>query len=74
MKTLLLQNESDSTLKQLMEFAKKLGIKTNLVDDNDWWGDLSKDEQEEIKLGLFQAENGELVNQEKVMQRFTKWH
>jgi len=58
----------------LIEFAKKLGIKTNLVQDNDWWDKLSKDEQKEIKLGLSQADNNNFIDHKNVMNRFDKWH
>jgi len=74
MKTLLLQNESENTLNQLIEFAKKLGIKTSLIQDSDWWDELSNDEKNEIKLGLSQAKNNNFIDNEDVMNQFNKWH
>lgn len=40
----------------------------------DWWSEMSKEEQEEIKTGLKQAEKGEYIANETVMKRFDKWH
>ena len=40
----------------------------------DWWNDISKEEQKEIKEGLSQEDNGEVVSHKKVMDRFNKWH
>ena len=40
----------------------------------DWFSLMTEEEQKEIKTGLEQADKGEFVANEKVMQRFNKWH
>ena len=40
----------------------------------DWFTEMSKEEQEEIKIGLEQAHKGDFIENEKVMNRFEKWH
>ena len=40
----------------------------------DWWSEMSKEEQEEIKTGLKQGDKGEYIANETVMKRFDKWH
>ncbi len=35
---------------------------------------MSKKEQEEIKMGLTQADKGEYITNKTVMKRFDKWH
>ena len=39
-----------------------------------WWSEMSKKEQEEIKIGIAQADKGEYKTNETVMKRFDKWH
>lgn len=62
---LLLQTQKESLL---------IRIKAILVEEReDWWSELSKEEQEEIKIGLAQADKGELTDNKEVMKRFDKW-
>lgn len=62
---LLLQTQKESLL---------MKIKTILEEEQeDWWSEMSKDEQDEIKTGLAQADKGEFIANEKVMKRFDKW-
>ncbi len=42
-------------------------------EDNDWWDELSKKEQNEIEEGLVQADQGEYIPQSQVMKKFDKW-
>lgn len=44
------------------------------ADKTDWYTELSNEEQNEIKIGIKQAENNELVNHKNVMDKFKKWH
>jgi hypothetical protein len=63
---LLLQTQKESILKKI-----KLVFEEEQVD---WWKEMSKKEQEEIKTGLAQADNGDFKANETVMDRFEKWH
>jgi tyrosyl-tRNA synthetase len=52
----------------------RLNKKITSETKEDWWTKMSKAEQEEIKIGLKQADKGEFIAHEKVMKRFAKWH
>ncbi|RYM32528.1 hypothetical protein ERX46_14750 [Brumimicrobium glaciale] len=63
---LLLQTQKESLLKKIKDVFEEEQI--------DWYVDMSKEEQEEIKIGLAQADKGELIDHDIVMKRFDKWH
>jgi len=63
---LLLQTQKESLLAKL-----KIVFEEEQVD---WWSEMSKEEQEEIKTGLDQADKGNYVANETVMKCFDKWH
>ncbi len=63
---LLLQTQKESVLKKLKSVFEEEHV--------DWWSEMSKKEQEEIKTGLAQADKGEYKANETVMKRFDKWH
>ena len=63
---LLLQTQKESLLAKLKTVFDEEQV--------DWWNDMSKAEQEEIKTGLNQADKGEYIPNETVMKRFDKWH
>ncbi|VAW15985.1 hypothetical protein MNBD_BACTEROID03-2692 [hydrothermal vent metagenome] len=62
---LLLQTRKESLLAKLKKVFEEEQI--------DWWGELSKEEQEEIETGLQQADKEEYTTNETVMKRFDKW-
>lgn len=62
----LVKVEDESVLEKL-----ELVLKAN---QGDWFDDLSEIEQNEIQIGLEQADKGELTSHEEVMKRFSKWH
>jgi hypothetical protein len=41
--------------------------------ESDWWDELSAEEQAEIHEGLSQADNGNVIPHEKVMEKYKKW-
>jgi len=63
---LLLQTQKESILKKLKSVFEEEQV--------DWWSEMSKKEQEEIKTGLAQADKGEYKANETVLKRFDKWH
>jgi len=63
---LLLQTQKESILKKLKSVFEEEQV--------DWWNEMSKNEQEEIKTGLAQADKEEYKANETVMKRFDKWH
>ncbi len=56
----------ESLLEKLELFLK--------ANKKDWFNELSIEEQQEIEIGLKQADNKELQNHESVMNKFKKWH
>ena len=63
---LLLQTQKESILKKLKSVFEEEQV--------DWWSEMSQTEQNEIKMGLEQADSGEFKANELVMKRFDKWH
>ena len=63
---LLLQTQKESILKKLKSVFEEEQV--------DWWSEMSKKEQEEIKTGLAQADKEKYKANETVMKRFDKWH
>lgn len=63
---LLLQTQKESLLAKLKKVFDE--------EQGDWWSEMSKDEQQEIKIGLKEADKGEYIANETVMKRFDKWH
>ena len=54
-----------------------LAVKTLLsgktVKKTDWWDTISKDERAEIEQGLTEADRGEVIPQEEVLEKYKKW-
>ncbi len=65
MATILLEGKSASTIKLLMELAKKLGVKMTIIDNADI---------EDMKLGQFidDVRTNELVEEEEVLNKLTE--
>jgi len=63
---LLLQTQKESLLAKIKKVFEEEQV--------DWWIEMSKEEQKEIKTGLNQADKGEYIANETVMKRFDKWH
>ncbi|MFZ0489634.1 MAG: hypothetical protein WAM00_05265 [Salegentibacter sp.] len=63
---LLLQTQKESLLVRLKEVFEE--------EQEDWWSEMSKEEQEEIRTGLKQADKSDYIPNESVMKRFDKWH
>ncbi|SEA41246.1 hypothetical protein SAMN05443667_104114 [Flavobacterium gillisiae] len=54
---------------------EKLENIININDENqDWFLELSTEEQSEIEIGLKEADNSEFVSHESIMGKFAKWH
>lgn len=41
--------------------------------EEEWWDSLSESEQASIERGIAEAESGELVSHEEVMEKYKKW-
>ncbi len=63
---MLLQTQQEKVLIKL----KKVFEEENI----DWWNEISPEERQEIKTGIRQADDKELVPHNKVMNKFKKWH
>lgn len=63
---LLLQTQEESLLAKIKKVFDE--------EKNDWWDTMDEEEQKEIQKGIEQADQGQFVTHEKVMNRFGKWH
>lgn len=61
-----LTSVDESLLEKLELFLK--------ANQKDWYEELSPEEKNEIESGLQEANNGELISHEKIMDKFKKWH
>ena len=41
--------------------------------EKDWWDELSEEERAEIEEGLAQAERGDVMPHDEVMNKYRKW-
>lgn len=72
----------DAAKTELMELLAKtekksllLKIKKIFEEELDgWYDEMSDEEREELKTGITQAENEELIDHAQVMKIFDKWH
>ncbi|RED96963.1 hypothetical protein [Marinoscillum furvescens] len=39
----------------------------------DWWDEISAEERADIKEGMLQSENGQMIAHEEVMKKYKKW-
>ncbi len=63
---LLLQTQKETLLAKLKKVFEE--------EQTDWFTEMSSEEQEEIKIGIEQADKGEYISNDEVMKRFKKWH
>ncbi|MCF6297568.1 MAG: hypothetical protein L3J08_06245 [Flavobacteriaceae bacterium] len=63
---LLLQTQKESLLAKLKKVFEEEQV--------DWWNEMSKEEQQEVEIGLAQADKENYVANQTVMKRFNKWH
>ena len=63
---LLLQTQKESLLAKLKKVFEEEQV--------DWWNEMSKEEQQEVEIGLAQADKESSITNETVMKRFNKWH
>ena len=63
---LLLQTQKESLLAKIKKIFEE--------EEGDWWNEMSKEEQEEIEVGLSEADKGNYIANETVLNQFSKWH
>jgi len=63
---LLLQTQRESLLNKLKKVFEE--------EQTDWYNDMNSEEQQEIEIGLKQADNQDFVSHNQVMDNFNKWH
>jgi len=63
---LLLQTQKESLLAKLKKVFEEEQV--------DWWDEMPKAEQQELEVGLTQADKENYIATETVMKRFDKWH
>ena len=63
-----LSNVDEKLLEKLENVLKKSNK------NQDWFVDLSIEQQESIETGLQKADNNEFVSHQTIMDKFAKWH
>lgn len=53
--------------------AVKILLSEKTATQTDWWDTLSDEERIEIEQGLAEAERGEVIPHEEVMEKYKKW-
>ena len=53
--------------------AVKTLLSGNTATKTDWWDTISDEERAEIEQGLAEADKGEVISHEEVMEKYIKW-
>jgi predicted transcriptional regulator len=53
--------------------AIKTLLSEKTSEEVDWWDKISDEERDEIKQGLTEAENGDVITHDEVMKKYKKW-
>jgi predicted transcriptional regulator len=53
--------------------AVKTLLSGKTVTETDWWDTISDEEWAEIEQGLAEADRGEVIPHEEVMEKYNKW-
>jgi len=48
-------------------------VKTFMEEQEDWWNEISKEQQKAIDKALTEMKEGELTAHEEVMKKYKKW-
>lgn len=65
----IIDNITDENILQ----AVKILLSSNRVDKADRWETISEEERKEIEIGLAEAERGDVIPHEEVMEKYQKW-
>ena len=60
-------------LSQLQDEGMIMRLESLRNEKQDWWHTISDEERAEIEEGLSQADNGEVIPHEEVMEKYKKW-
>jgi len=63
---LLLQTQQKSTLTKLKKVFEE--------EQTNWFNEMSLEEQQELRKGIIQADNQDVIPHNEVMNNFKKWH
>ena len=72
MTTLTIEIDTDKDLSALQEVLSKMGLKYQVEEDTDDWGDIPEEAIEGIKAGLADIEAGRTHTHEYVMTEMNK--
>jgi predicted transcriptional regulator len=53
--------------------AVKTLLSGKITTETDWWDTISDEERAEIEQGLTEADRGEVIPHEEVMEKYKKW-
>lgn len=54
-------------------YAIQTLLAATTLNENDWWDTISGDERSEIEQGICEADNGDVIAHDEVMEQFKKW-
>jgi len=68
-----LHNMIDKITESEVLNAVKTLLKGKTARQDDWWDTISDEERAEIEEGVSEADRGEVVPHEEVMEKYSKW-
>jgi predicted transcriptional regulator len=68
-----LHNMIDKITESEVLNAVKTLLKGKTARQDDWWNTISDEERAEIEEGVSEADRGEVISHEEVMEKYSKW-
>ncbi|OFY51581.1 MAG: hypothetical protein A2W85_01445 [Bacteroidetes bacterium GWF2_41_31] len=68
-----LHNMIDKISDSNILLAVKTLLSSNNLNQTDWWETINETERAEIEQGINEAERGEVIPHEEVMEKYKKW-
>ena len=68
-----LHNMIDKISDSNILLAVKTLLSSNNLNQTDWWETINVTERAEIEQGIKEAERGEVIPHEEVMEKYKKW-
>jgi uncharacterized damage-inducible protein DinB len=77
MDAVILKREISALIESISDIEVLQALKTLLSHkvskEEDWWNSISEEERNEIKQGLEEALNGEVIPHDEILKKYKKW-
>ncbi|MHC1778056.1 MAG: hypothetical protein AB9834_21825 [Lentimicrobium sp.] len=77
MDAVILKREISALIESISDIEVLQALKTLLSHkvskESDWWNTISEEERNEIKQGLEEELNGEVIPHEEILKKYKKW-